>query len=142
MSKNKGPRNARTPQADEENYIVAAGAPAHYVSGYGRVTAGAVVSAPKGEEVSGWLVKVSASEAAKAGMDEDYAAELAAEAAEKVPDSAKSRRATPAAVASDADQSKELAKAKKEAEDARAEAEAAKAELAKVKKGDDKPPAK
>lgn len=95
MSKNKGPRNARTPQSDDVNYILAAGAPAHYVSGYGRVTAGGVVSAAKGVQVSGWMVQVSADEAAKASMDESYAAELAVKAADKVPDSAKSRRAVP-----------------------------------------------
>lgn len=140
MSKNKGPRNARTPQADDVNYILAAGAPAHYVSGYGRVTAGGVVSAAKGEQVSGWLVKVSADEAAKASMDESYAAELAVKAADKVPDSAKSRRAVPVVAGGDgskalADAKAEADQARKEAEAAKAEAAAARAELAKVKEG-------
>lgn len=77
-------RTARTPNPEEQKYVIAHGAPKHYVDGYGLVGAGAIVSLAPGVTPGKWMVEVSAEDAAKAGSSESDAQRLAVLAAAKI----------------------------------------------------------
>ncbi len=78
------PRTARTPQDGEPQYVIAHGAPMHYVDGYGYVGAGAIVSLALGVTPGRWMVEVAPEDAAKALASEDDAQRLAIVAAAKI----------------------------------------------------------
>lgn len=80
------PRTARKPDATAitQHYVIAEGAPKHYVSGYGLVGPGAIVTLAEGVKPGQHLVEVSPEQAAKAGSDEAFRAELATNARAKV----------------------------------------------------------
>lgn len=86
MSSNKSlnPRNARTPGAGEQQYVIANGAPKHYVDGYGLVGAGAIVTLAPGVEPGRWMVEVNPEDAVKAGESESDAQRLSVLAAAKI----------------------------------------------------------
>lgn len=86
MSSNKSinPRNARTPGAGEQYYVIADGAPKHYVDGYGLVGSGAVVTLAPGVDPGRWYVEISPEDAAKASASESDAQRLAVLAAAKI----------------------------------------------------------
>lgn len=86
MSSNKSlnPRNARTPGAGEQYYVIADGAPKHYVDGYGLVGSGAVVTLAPGVDPGRWYVEISPEDAAKAAASEADAQRLAVLAAAKI----------------------------------------------------------
>lgn len=86
MSSNKSlnPRNARTPGAGEQHYVIANGAPKHYVDGYGLVGAGAIVTLAPGVEPGRWMVEVNPEDAVKAGESESDAQRLSVLAAAKI----------------------------------------------------------
>lgn len=83
MSKkeNMNPRTARVPQPGEQQYVIAKGAPTHYVDGYGLVGAGAIVTLAPGVTPGKWMLEVSPEDAAKAGMSDADAQRLATLAA-------------------------------------------------------------
>lgn len=83
-SKPLNPRNARTPTAGEQQYVIAHGAPKHYVDGYGLVGAGAIVTLAPGVDPGKWMVEVNPEDAAKAGETESDAQRLAVLAAAKI----------------------------------------------------------
>ncbi len=83
-SKPLNPRNARTPTAGEQQYVIANGAPKHYVDGYGLVGAGAVVTLAPGVDPGRWYVEISPEDAAKAAASESDAQRLAVLAAAKI----------------------------------------------------------
>lgn len=135
------PRTARTPGQGEQHYIIANGAPEHYVSGYGQVRGGHVVTLPKNQEPSRWFGKISPDQAAEAQADPAVAAKLAAKAAENVKPEPRRQLGTVAApAAGDAESKKAVANAearakaaeqeKADAEKRAADAEARAAELA------------
>lgn len=79
------PRTARNPEASEQKYVIAAGAPSNcYVDGYGLVGPGAIVSLAPGVEPGRWMVEVNPEDAAKASADEADAQRLAVLAAAKI----------------------------------------------------------
>jgi len=78
------PRTARTPSDTEQKYVIAHGAPKHYVDGYGLVGPGAIVSLAPGVEPGRWMVEVNPEDAAKASADESDAQRLAVLAAAKI----------------------------------------------------------
>ena len=86
MSKNERvqPRNARTPKHDEQPYVIADGAPTHYVDGYGLVRGGAIVTLAPGVTPGRWMVEVAPEDAAKARASESDAQRLAVMAAAKI----------------------------------------------------------
>lgn len=86
MSNNKSlnPRNARTPSEGEQQYVIAHGAPKHYVDGYGLVGAGAIVTLAPGVEPGKWMVEVNPEDAIKAGESESDAQRLAVLASAKI----------------------------------------------------------
>lgn len=77
-------RTARIPGDAEQKYVIAQGAPQHYVDGYGLVGAGAIVSLAPGVTPGKWMVEVSEDDAAKAGASESDAIRLAVLAAAKI----------------------------------------------------------
>jgi hypothetical protein len=102
MAGNKGfnPRTARDPKDGEPQYIVIAGAPASYISGWGLVGPGAIVTLGAGVKPGKYLVEIAASDAAKINADSTgqlalAAAEMARErkAAGKADDDAKRKQA-------------------------------------------------
>lgn len=82
--KNINPRTARDPSPDEQKYVIADGAPKHYVDGYGLVGPGAIVSLAPGVTPGRWMLAVSESEVAKAMESDDGARRLAVLAAAKI----------------------------------------------------------
>lgn len=78
------PRTARTPSQEEQKYVIAEGAPVHYVDGYGLVRAGAIVSLAPGVTPGKWYVEVSPEDAAKASASEQGAIQLAVLAGAKI----------------------------------------------------------
>lgn len=78
------PRTARTPAGGEQHYVIAHGAPKHYVDGYGLVGPGAVVTLAPGVDPGKWMVEVNPEDAAKAGETESDAQRLAVLAAAKI----------------------------------------------------------
>lgn len=70
-------RTARNPQPSDKQYVVIEDAPLHYISGFGLVGPGALVSLGDDVKPGKWLAEVSASEAKQAAHDEGAAAELA-----------------------------------------------------------------
>lgn len=78
------PRTARTPGENEQQYVIAHGAPVHYVDGYGRVSAGAIVTLAPGVTPGRWYVEVSPEDAQKAQASESDAQRLAVLAAAKI----------------------------------------------------------
>lgn len=83
-SKPLNPRNARTPSGGEQQYVIAHGAPKHYVDGYGLVGAGAIVTLAPGVDPGKWMVEVNPEDAAKAGESESDGQRLAVLAAAKI----------------------------------------------------------
>lgn len=83
-SKSLNPRNARTPGAGEQQYVIAHGAPKHYVDGYGLVGAGAIVTLAPGVEPGKWMVEVAPEDAEKANGSESDGQRLAVLAAAKI----------------------------------------------------------
>lgn len=77
-------RTARIPSDAEQKYVIAQGAPMHYVDGYGLVGAGAIVSLATGVTPGKWMVEVSPEDADKAGSSESDATRLAVLAAAKI----------------------------------------------------------
>lgn len=86
MSNNKAmnPRTARTPAGGEQQYVIAHGAPQHYVDGYGLVGAGAIVTLAPGVTPGRWYVEVAPEDAEKAAASESDAQRLAVLAAAKI----------------------------------------------------------
>lgn len=74
-------RTARIPEAGEPFFVIATGAPRHYVSGYGLVGPAAIVSLPIGEEVSPWMGTITPEQAREAQADIAVARQLADAAA-------------------------------------------------------------
>lgn len=77
-------RTARNPGGDEPKYVIAHGAPKHYVDGYGLVGAGAVVSLAPGVAPGKWYVEISPEDAAKAAVSSVDAERIAVLAAAKI----------------------------------------------------------
>lgn len=123
MSKEKtfNPRSARTPGEAEQKYVIAHGAPPHYVDGYGRVGPGAIVSLAPGVSPGRWMVEVSPEDAAKASADESDAQRLAVLAAAKIKANGNSGDRTRK---EQADHSANMAKALADQEAAQREADA------------------
>jgi hypothetical protein len=65
------PRTARAPAAPGDLFIVAAGAPRHYITGHGVVGPGAIVALEPGTQPGDHLYPISAESAAKANEDEN-----------------------------------------------------------------------
>lgn len=79
------PRNAREPSGDSGPfYVLAEGAPQHYVDGYGLCNAGAIVTLAPGIDPGKWYVEVAQEDAEKAMGSESDAQRLAAMAAAKI----------------------------------------------------------
>lgn len=83
-AKPMNPRNARTPDGQGPFYVIAHGAPQHYVDGYSLVGPGSVVTLGPGVDPGKWMVEVSPEDAAKAGASETDAQRLAVLAAAKI----------------------------------------------------------
>jgi len=79
-------RTARTPRDDEAQYVIIEGAPKHYVSGFGLVGPGSIVSLAAGVTPGKWLQQVNPSDAEKASVDVEAAGRLASKAAERAAD--------------------------------------------------------
>lgn len=129
MSKkeNMNPRTARVPAPGEQQYVIAKGAPMHYVDGYGLCGPGAIVTLAPGVTPGKWMLEVSPEDAAKAGASESEAQRLATLAA-----------ATIKARGNEADVKRKKAsddEARKQAE--KEAVEAAKREADAIKKADD-----
>jgi hypothetical protein len=77
-------RTAR-PAGDDTGkfYVLKAGAPKHYISGFGVVGAGDVVSLPADVEPGDWLVEINKADVAKVQADPGMADVLAQKAAER-----------------------------------------------------------
>ena len=77
------PRNpvvkTRTERESEHGkaYVIVAGAPAHYIGGYGVVGPGAIITLPEGTEPGKWLEEINSSDVDKVAADPDKAADLA-----------------------------------------------------------------
>ena len=94
-------RRARVQQADDVPYILAFGAPEHYVSGFGLISGGALFTMPPDAAPSDWALALTGEEYEKALSDDRFAAELAAKAYEDaVPKVEKRSRAAAEANAS------------------------------------------
>jgi hypothetical protein len=78
------PRTERVPKDGEPQYILADGAPQHYVAGYGLCGAGAIVTLQPGVEPGKWYVEINPEDAAKAESSEVDRQRLAALAAAKI----------------------------------------------------------
>lgn len=78
------PRTARTPADGEQQYVIAQGAPQHYVDGYGLCNAGAIVTLAPGVTPGRWYVEVSPEDAQKAQASEADSQRLAVLAAAKI----------------------------------------------------------
>lgn len=68
---------------DGPAYVLIAGAPRHYIAGFGIVGAGDVVTLPPGVSPGQWLEPIAESDAVKVASNPDLAAELAEAAAER-----------------------------------------------------------
>lgn len=77
-------RTERTETAGKA-FVIAAGAPKHYIPGYGVVGPGDIVTLAAGCEPGKWLIHVADSDVAKVQADPSMAAILAEKAAEKLP---------------------------------------------------------
>lgn len=82
-SKKVKARNSRDANAPGIPYVVVAGAPRHYIPGFGVVGPGAVITLPEGVDPGDYLAAVNPSDAVKAASDEDKANALAEAAAER-----------------------------------------------------------
>lgn len=78
------PRTARTPSGGEQHYVIAQGAPTHYVDGYGLCNASAIVTLAPGVDPGRWMVEVAPEDAEKAQASEADAQRLAVLAAAKI----------------------------------------------------------
>ena len=78
------PRNARNPREGEQQYVIAHGAPKHYVDGYGLVGPGAIVTLAPGVTPGRWYVEVAPEDAEKAAASESDAQRLAVLAAARI----------------------------------------------------------
>lgn len=78
------PRTARVPAESEQKYVIAHGAPQHYVNGYGLCGPGSIVSLEPGVTPGRWYVEVSPEDAEKAQASETDAQRLAVLAAAKI----------------------------------------------------------
>lgn len=78
------PRTARTPRENEQQYVIADGAPKHYVDGYGLVGSGAIVTLAPGVDPGKWYVEISPEDADKANASESDRQRLAVLAAAKI----------------------------------------------------------
>lgn len=78
-------RTERDAQADDKWYIIAPGAPRHYVAGYSIVSGGALVSLPAKREPGDWYHEITHDQFALAGADPAELAKLSrwAEAEQK-----------------------------------------------------------
>lgn len=123
MSYNKAlnPRTARTPAGGEQQYVIAHGAPQHYVDGYGLVGAGAIVTLAPGVTPGRWYVEVAPEDAEKAASSESDAQRLAVLAAAKIQAKANSEDVIRKQAADQAAQDKAAAEAQAKA---KAEADA------------------
>lgn len=83
-TKPMNPRTARTPSQDEQHYVIAQGAPKHYVDGYGLVGGGAIVTLATGVTPGKYMMEVAPEDAAKAQASESDAQRLAVLAAAKI----------------------------------------------------------
>ncbi len=75
----------RTEREDTEGtpYVIVAGAPKHYIAGFGVVGPGAVITLPEGQKPGRWLEPINEKDAAKVAADPAKAQELAEAAAER-----------------------------------------------------------
>lgn len=75
----------RTEREDLEGrpFVLIAGAPRHYIPGFGIVGAGDVITLPEGVLPGKWLEPIAEADAAKVASNPDLAAELAEAAAER-----------------------------------------------------------
>lgn len=74
----------RTAQAGVgPQYVIVAGAPQHYITGYGLVGPGDIVTLPEGCKPGRYLQAVNPADVAKVQGDEDQAAVLAERAKER-----------------------------------------------------------
>ena len=80
--KNLKIRSEREDQ-DGTAYVIVAGAPLHYIGGYGVVGPGAIITLPEGTEPGQWLEAVNPSDVTKVAEDPDKAADLAEAARER-----------------------------------------------------------
>lgn len=64
-------RTAREPSPNDTQYIIVAGAPRHYVSGYGLVGPGAFVSLAEGVKPGKYMAEVTAKEKAAVDSESD-----------------------------------------------------------------------
>lgn len=149
MSNNKAlnPRTARTPSGGEQQYVIAQGAPQHYVDGYGLCNAGAIVTLAPGVTPGRWMVEVAPEDAEKAQASEADAQRLAVLAAAKIKAKANSEdvgrkqaadQAHQAQAAADAQAKAQAATdqataAQKRADDLQAQLDKANADLAAAK---------
>lgn len=75
----------RTEREDLEGrpFVLIAGAPRHYIAGFGIVGAGDVITLPPGVQAGRWLEPIAEADAAKVASNPDLANELAEAAAER-----------------------------------------------------------
>ena len=130
-TKSLNPRTARTPSAAEQQYVIAHGAPQHYVDGYGLVGAGAIVTLAPGVTPGRWYVEVAPEDAEKAASSESDAQRLAVLAAAKIKANANSDYVIRKQAADQAAQAKAAA-------DAQAKAKAESDAIAKLAASDAK----
>lgn len=134
--KNINPRTAREPSPDEQKYVIADGAPKHYVDGYGLVGPAAIVSLAPGVTPGRWMVEVSESDVAKAMESDDAARRLAVLAAAKIKGNRNEkdvqRKEAADEAAREAAQKEAEAEAKREADAMKKAAEQEKAEQEKA----------
>lgn len=69
-------------------YVLMAGAPPHYIPGYGLVHAGSVITLPEHTQPGVWLEPVNPKDVAKVSNDESLAGELAQAARQRAEDRA------------------------------------------------------
>lgn len=75
-------RTSRPAGAHGTQYVVIAGAPDHYVPGYGIVGPGDIITLDEGVEPGRWVQPVNPKDAQKVGAEPEKAPELAEKAAE------------------------------------------------------------
>lgn len=135
MSNNKAlnPRTARTPAGGEQQYVIAQGAPQHYVDGYGLCNAGAIVTLAPGVDPGRWMVEVAPEDAEKAQASEADAQRLAVLAAAKIKAKANSQDVSRKQAADQATAEKQRAdELQAQLEASRQELAAAQSQLEKV----------
>ena len=93
----------RTEREDQAGkvYVIAAGAPKHYIGGYGVCEAGDIVTLPAGTEPGKWLIHVNESDVQKVQADPSLAPSLAEAAAGRMKDQSEAQAAAEADAAAE-----------------------------------------